>query len=155
MMKKILVTGCNGQLGRAIRQEYKGEDVSFINTDVAEGEGIVALDITDVNAVLALVRAERPEVIINCAAHTNVDACEQQWDAAYRINAIGPRNLSIAAREVGARETEQSHIRNLMRSIRSVPMERRRRREKSLSVNLQTDILFSVPHGFMEMEKTL
>ena len=56
MMKKILVTGCNGQLGRAIRQEYKGEDVSFINTDVAEGEGIVALDITDVNAVLALVR---------------------------------------------------------------------------------------------------
>ena len=61
MMKKILVTGCNGQLGRAIRQEYKGEDVSFINTDVAEGEGIVALDITDVNAVLALVRAERPE----------------------------------------------------------------------------------------------
>ena len=61
MMKKILVTGCNGQLGRAIRQEYKGEDVSFINTDVAEGEGIVALDITDVNAVLALVRAERPD----------------------------------------------------------------------------------------------
>ena len=102
-MKKILVTGCNGQLGRAIRQEYKGEDVSFINTDVAEGEGIVALDITDVNAVLALVRAERPDVIINCAAHTNVDACEQQWDAAYRINAIGPRNLSIAAREVGAK----------------------------------------------------
>ena len=40
MMKKILVTGCNGQLGRAIRQEYKGEDVSFINTDVAEGEGM-------------------------------------------------------------------------------------------------------------------
>lgn len=103
MMKKILVTGCNGQLGRAIRQEYKGKDVSFINTDVAEGEGIVALDITDVNAVLALVRAERPDVIINCAAHTNVDACEQQWDAAYRINAIGPRNLSIAAREVGAK----------------------------------------------------
>ena len=83
MMKKILVTGCNGQLGRAIRQEYKGEDVSFINTDVAEGEGIVALDITDVNAVLALVRAERPDVIINCAAHTNVDACEQQWDAEF------------------------------------------------------------------------
>ena len=54
MMKKILVTGCNGQLGRAIRQVYKGEDVSFINTDVAEGEGIVARDITDVNAVLAL-----------------------------------------------------------------------------------------------------
>ena len=38
-MKKILVTGCNGQLGRAINKEYAGEDVSFINTDVVEGEG--------------------------------------------------------------------------------------------------------------------
>ena len=69
MMKKILVTGCNGQLGRAIRQEYKGEDVSFINTDVAEGEGIVALDITDVNAVLALVRAETGCHYQLCSAH--------------------------------------------------------------------------------------
>ena len=60
MMKKILVTGCNGQLGRAIRQEYKGEDVSFINTDVAEGEGIVALDITDVKLSLRwFVRRDR------------------------------------------------------------------------------------------------
>ena len=102
-MKKILVTGCNGQLGRAIRQEYAKEEVEFINTDVAEGEGIYALDITDVNAVLELVRTTRPQVIINCAAHTNVDACEKQWDAAYRINAIGPRNLSIAANEVDAK----------------------------------------------------
>jgi dTDP-4-dehydrorhamnose reductase len=52
---------------------------------------------------LALVRTERPDVIINCAAHTNVDACEKQWDLAYRINAIGPRNLSIAANEIGAK----------------------------------------------------
>ena len=42
-------------------------------------------------------------MIINCAAHTNVDACETQWDTAYRINAIGPRNLSIAAAQVGAK----------------------------------------------------
>jgi len=102
-MKKILVTGCNGQLGRAIRAEYAKEEVTFINTDVVEGEGVTALDIADVDAVLALVRAERPQVIINCAAHTNVDACETQWDAAYRINAIGPRNLAIAAAEVDAK----------------------------------------------------
>lgn len=102
-MKKILVTGCNGQLGRAIRAEYAGEDVEFINTDVVEGDGVVALDISDIDAVLALVREARPQVIINCAAHTNVDACETQWDAAYRINAIGPRNLSIAANEVDAK----------------------------------------------------
>lgn len=102
-MKKILVTGCNGQLGRAIRAEYAGEDVEFINTDVVEQEGVLALDISDIDAVLALVRKTRPDVIINCAAHTNVDACEKEWDAAYRINAIGPRNLSIAATEVDAK----------------------------------------------------
>lgn len=102
-MKKILVTGCNGQLGRAIRAEYANEAVEFINTDVAEGDGVTALDISDIDAVLALVRKMQPEVIINCAAHTNVDACEKEWDAAYRINAIGPRNLSIAAAEVDAK----------------------------------------------------
>ena len=102
-MKKILVTGCNGQLGRAVRAVYAGEDVEFINTDVAEAEGSRALDITDVNAVCSLVEQAKPDVIINCAAHTNVDACETQWDAAYRINALGPRNLSIAAAKTGAK----------------------------------------------------
>lgn len=102
-MKKILVTGCNGQLGRAIRKEYATSDAEFINTDVVEGEGVVSLDITDVDAVLKLVRAEKPDVIINCAAHTNVDKCEEQWDLAYKINAIGPRNLSIAATEADAK----------------------------------------------------
>lgn len=102
-MKKILVTGCNGQLGRAIRKEYAASNVEFINTDVVEGEGVVSLDITDVDAVLKLVRAEKPDVIINCAAHTNVDKCEEQWDLAYKINAIGPRNLSIAATEADAK----------------------------------------------------
>lgn len=102
-MKKILVTGCNGQLGRAIRKEYAASDVEFINTDVVEREGVASLDITDVDAVLKLVRAEKPDVIINCAAHTNVDKCEEQWDLAYKINAIGPRNLSIAATEADAK----------------------------------------------------
>lgn len=77
--------------------------MEFINTDVVEGEGVASLDITDVDAVLKLVRAEKPDVIINCAAHTNVDKCEEQWDLAYKINAIGPRNLSIAATEADAK----------------------------------------------------
>lgn len=102
-MKKILVTGCNGQLGRAINQEYAKEEVEFINTDVQEGDGVRALDITNVNQVLALVRETKPDVIINCAAHTAVDLCEQQWDSAYKINAIGPRNLSIAASDIDAK----------------------------------------------------
>ncbi len=102
-MKRILITGCNGQLGRAINSVYKGEQVEFINTDVTEGEGVVALDITNVDDVLKLVRESKPDVIINCAAHTNVDKCEEQWDLAYKINAIGPRNLAIAAKEIGAK----------------------------------------------------
>jgi dTDP-4-dehydrorhamnose reductase len=103
-MKKILVTGSNGQLGRALKKEYANEqNVEFIHTDVAKGDGIFALDITDIDAVLAFVREKNPDVIINCAAHTNVDACEAQWDLAYKINAIGARNLSIAAAKTDAK----------------------------------------------------
>ena len=71
----------------------------LVNTDVAE------LDITDIDAVLRLVREVKPYAIINCAAHTGVDACEEQVDLAYKINAIGPRNLSIGATETGAKMT--------------------------------------------------
>lgn len=96
-MKKILVTGCNGQLGKAIQKEYESEAAELILTDVAD------LDITDNAQVLQFVRENKPQVIMNCAAHTAVDLCEEQWDLAYRINAIGPRNLAIAATQTGAK----------------------------------------------------
>ena len=96
-MKKILVTGCNGQLGKAIQKEYESETAELILTDVAD------LDITDNAQVLQFVREHKPQVIMNCAAHTAVDLCEEQWDLAYRINAIGPRNLAIAATQTGAK----------------------------------------------------
>ena len=102
-MKKILVTGCTGQLGRAINKEYAGSGAELVNTDVQAAEGVLALDITSIEDVLGLVRQVQPDVIINCAAHTSVDLCEQQWDLAYRINAIGARNLSIAASETDAK----------------------------------------------------
>lgn len=102
-MKKILVTGCNGQLGRAINKVYVGDAVEFINTDVMNSDTSVALDISNLEEVVKLVEETQPEIIINCAAYTAVDACEQNWELAYRINAIGPRNLSIAANKVGAK----------------------------------------------------
>lgn len=103
-MKKIMITGCNGQLGRALNQLYgKEERVELINTDVFPGENITPLDITDVDAVLSFVRERKPNAIINCAAHTNVDKCETDVDNAYKINAVGPRNLSIAATDIGAK----------------------------------------------------
>lgn len=103
-MKRIIVTGCNGQLGRAINQIYAKEtDIELVNTDVFQGDGITPLDITNVDEVLKLAREVKPYAIINCAAHTNVDKCETDVDNAYKINAIGPRNLSIAATETGAK----------------------------------------------------
>lgn len=103
-MKKIMITGCNGQLGRALNQLYgKQQNITLINTDVFPGEDITPLDITDVDAVMSFVREMKPDAIVNCAAHTNVDKCETDIDNAYRINAIGPRNLSIAATETGAK----------------------------------------------------
>lgn len=101
-MKKILVTGCNGQLGRAIQQEY-GNSVEFILTDVVEGDKISPLNIMDLDEVLGFVEKVQPDVIINCAAATNVDGCEKDWDFAYKLNALGPRNLAIAATNVDAK----------------------------------------------------
>lgn len=95
---KLFITGCNGQLGRAINKQYANDSsVELINTDVAE------LDITDVDATVSMIKDVKPDAIINCAAYTAVDKCETDWDNAFRINAIGPRNLSIAATEAGAK----------------------------------------------------
>lgn len=97
-MKKLIITGCNGQLGRAMNKELEGGgEYELVNTDVAE------LDITNLDEVIAFVEKERPYAIVNCAAYTAVDACEVNADLAYRINAIGPRNLAIAAEKFGAR----------------------------------------------------
>lgn len=97
-MKKIIVTGCNGQLGIAVNKLYAGSsEYELINTDVAE------LDITNVDAVLSLARDVKPAAIINCAAYTAVDAAETHIDLNYKINALGPRNLAIAATETGAK----------------------------------------------------
>jgi dTDP-4-dehydrorhamnose reductase len=97
-MKKLIVTGCNGQLGRAINKIYENStEYECVNTDVAE------LDITNIDAVVKLVSEVKPYAIINCAAHTNVNGCETDIDNAYKINAIGPRNLSIAATKNNAK----------------------------------------------------
>lgn len=97
-MEKIIVTGCNGQLGRAVNKLYaRGGNYELVNTDVGE------LDITNIDEVMTFVRGIKPYAIINCAAHTGVDACETEVDKAYRINAIGARNLSIAATETDAK----------------------------------------------------
>lgn len=94
---KILITGANGQLGRELTKQYKEKsNIELILTDVAD------LDITDVKAVYEFVNNNKPEVIINCAAHTAVDKCETDVDMAYKINTIGPKNLASSANAIGA-----------------------------------------------------
>ena len=88
---KILITGANGMLAKAVRNELKEEEL--ILTDVAE------LDITNLESVKKFVKENNPEYIINCAAYTAVDKAEEQEELARKINAEGPKNLAIAANE--------------------------------------------------------
>lgn len=106
---KILITGSHGQLGtELLRQLKEGRSeigpipeklctAKVIPTDTDE------LDITDRDEVVAFVRRMEPDVIINCAAYTNVDGCEIHTEDAFKVNALGPRNLAIAAQKVGAK----------------------------------------------------
>lgn len=77
---KILITGANGMLAKAVRNELKDEEL--ILTDVAE------LDITNIDAVRSFVKENKPQYIINCAAYTAVDKAEEQLELARKVNAI-------------------------------------------------------------------
>lgn len=92
----ILVTGANGQLGTSLRDITHNTTHNYIFTDVAE------LDITDSDAVSTMVQRENIDIIINCAAYTQVDAAEDDPVNADRINHIAVRNLAHAARSVHA-----------------------------------------------------
>ena len=98
----ILVTGANGQLGNEMRIVARGTGHQFIFTDVneAEGQETVYLDITDREAVLSMVRDKGVDVIVNCAAYTNVDAAETNEALAEKLNADAPANLAAAMAEV-------------------------------------------------------
>lgn len=89
----ILVTGANGQLGTSIRNASKNSADKYVFTDVNE------LDITDLQAIKKMVKDEDIDVIINCAAYTNVDKAEDDADFAEVLNAGAIRNLAEAMKE--------------------------------------------------------
>ena len=108
---KIIVTGCKGQLGAEImkqlregRSEIGPIPEKLLNATVIAAD-LPELDISNYKMVDDFIRRQRPDVIINCAAYTNVDGCEVNHDAAFKANAIGPRNLAQAAEKTGARLT--------------------------------------------------
>jgi dTDP-4-dehydrorhamnose reductase len=95
---KILITGGKGQLGRDLEK-------ILLNTGKYELTclGHDALDITKPGNVQQVVLTNRPEVIIHAAANTNVDSCELDKDSAYLVNALGSRNVAVAAAKTGAK----------------------------------------------------
>lgn len=88
----ILVTGANGQLGNCLRNASKSSNDNYIFTDVAE------LDITDADAVKKAVTDNDVNVIVNCAAYTNVDKAEDDADFAELLNATAVSNLAEAVK---------------------------------------------------------
>lgn len=93
---RIWVTGAGGQLGRELIRLLSGKH-EVLGTDRA------ALDVASLEQVLGMARGWKPETIVNAAAYTNVDQAEESQELAYKVNALGPRNLAVAAEELGAR----------------------------------------------------
>lgn len=92
----ILITGANGQLGNEMRRVSVDSKNYYIFTDVAE------LDITDLCAVRQSVKSNKIDVIVNCAAYTNVDKAEDDYPTADLLNNKSVENLAVAAKEVEA-----------------------------------------------------
>lgn len=95
----ILVTGANGQLGHEMQEVAKNSEHKFIFTDVAEGYD--KLDITDVDAIRRMVSENGINVIVNCAAYTNVDKAESDTAVADLLNNKAAGNLAQAMKEAG------------------------------------------------------
>ena len=91
---RILITGAKGQLGRAL--------VRRLATHNLLGVDLPEVDLTDLPAARSTLAAFRPELVIHAAAYTDVDGAARNPDLAYRVNALGTRNVAVATQAVGA-----------------------------------------------------
>ena len=105
----ILVTGANGQLGNELRVQRTSSADRFVFTDVNEVPGLetVFLDITDVDSIRRICASEDIDVIVNCAAYTNVDKAEEDAAVADLLNHLAPKYLAEVACE---REAALIHV---------------------------------------------
>lgn len=95
----ILVTGANGQLGHEMQRVAKSSNHNYIFTDVADG--YEKLDITNIEEIRNMVKNNNVDIIVNCAAYTNVDKAESDYDTANLINNTAAGNLATAMKEAG------------------------------------------------------
>ncbi|HPD61268.1 MAG TPA: dTDP-4-dehydrorhamnose reductase [Thermodesulfobacteriota bacterium] len=95
-MKKVLLIGADGMLGGALFRALEGKTVCI-------GSTIQELDITDYDRTIETIKRLEPQAVINAAAFTMVDLCEQEKEKAFVVNAWGSRNIAIGCREIGAK----------------------------------------------------
>ena len=111
---KILITGCKGQLGTELQDIIRsgkaeiGEVSEMIKDSNVIALDVEELDITNLEEVKKKIIFLRPDIVINCAAATNVDGCESNEDFAFKVNSIGPRNLAIACEKINAKLVQVS-----------------------------------------------
>ncbi|MDU1006526.1 MAG: dTDP-4-dehydrorhamnose reductase [Clostridium butyricum] len=111
---KILITGSKGQLGNELKDIInKGySEIGKVSECIKNSQvfdfDVDKLDITDLKSVKNVLNTIKPDVVINCAAATNVDGCESDEDFSFKVNSLGPRNLAIVCEEIGARLVQVS-----------------------------------------------
>lgn len=88
MSKKVLVTGANGMLGQDLCPILRDNNFDVIETDID------TLDITNLQMVEQVLTEQKPDIVIHCAAYTNVDKAEEDYDTTHKINAVGTENLA-------------------------------------------------------------
>ncbi len=90
---KILITGSNGMLGHDLEEVLKDKHELILTTSKT-------LDITDKDKTIEIIKENKPDIVINSAAYTDVDGCETNQDLAYAVNAEGVKNLALGCKEV-------------------------------------------------------
>ena len=111
---RILITGSNGQLGNELQKIVSTgkAEIGSVSEEIKNAEvfamDVDTLDITNLEQVKKVLNEVKPDVVINCAAATNVDGCEANQDLAFKINSLGPRNLAMVAEELGAKIVQVS-----------------------------------------------
>ena len=96
---RIAIIGANGQLGSDLRTRLPGEVIAL---------DVPVIDVCDEVSVRSVLSEARPDLVINCAAATHVDNCEQQADLAHAVNALGARNVAQQAAALAVPDAEQA-----------------------------------------------
>lgn len=100
---KYFITGGSGLLGQRLATVADNDDEIVLSHNANPTKNTVKCDITDLEEVKQVINREKPDVIIHCAAMTNVDLCEDEIEKAYLINGDGTGNMAQAAEEINAK----------------------------------------------------